>query len=56
MKEAERDTFEMPWVNATVAHLLLVCRITAMEVGNGIANKSSLDDYNQVMFTQMQRL
>ena len=42
----------MPWVNARVAHLLSVCRMTTMEVGGDIAKESSPDDYDQVMFTQ----
>ena len=35
------DTLAMPWANARVA----------MKVGDGIADESSLDDYDQVMFT-----
>ena len=41
----------MPWVNARVAHLLSVCRMTAIKVGDGIAEESSSDDYDQVVFT-----
>ena len=52
MKEAEIVALVMPWANARVAHLLLVCRMMAMEVGDGIAEESSSDDYNQVMLTQ----
>ena len=52
MKEAEIDALVMPWVNARVAHLLLVCRMTTVEVGDSIAEESSPDDYDQVMFTQ----
>ena len=52
MKEVEIDTLAMPWVNARVAHLLLVCRMTAVEVGDGIEEESSSDGYDQVMFTQ----
>ena len=52
MKEAEIDTLAMPWANARVAHLLSVCRMMAMKVGDGIAEESSLDSYNQVMLTQ----
>ena len=52
MKEMELDALAMPWVNARLAHLLLVCRMTAIEVGDCIAKESSSDDYNQVMFTQ----
>ena len=52
MKEAEIDTLVMPWANARVAHLLLVCRMTTMDVGNSIAEEPSPDGYDQVMFTQ----
>ena len=52
MKEAEIDALVMPWVNARVAHLLSVHRMTAVKVGDDTADKSSSDDYDQVMFTQ----
>ena len=52
MKEMEIDTLVAPWVNARVAHLLSVCRMTAAEIGDAIEEESSSDDYNQVMFTQ----
>ena len=52
MKEVEIDTLAMPWVNARVAHLLSVCRMMAVKVGDGIAEESSPDGYDQVMFTQ----
>ena len=42
----------MPWANARVAHLLSVCRMTAIKVGDGTVEECSPDDYNQVMFTQ----
>ena len=48
----EIDALAMPWANARVAHLLLVCRMTAVKVGDGIAEESNLDSYNQVIFTQ----
>ena len=35
------------------AHLLSVCRMTAIKIGDGIEEESSSDDYDQVMFTQM---
>ena len=35
MKEVQIDALAMPWVNARVAHLLSVCRMTTVEVGNG---------------------
>ena len=52
MKEMEIDALKMPWANARVAHLLSVCRMMAIKVGDGIAEESSSDDYDQVMFTQ----
>ena len=52
MKETEIDALAMPWANARVAHLLLVTRMTAVKIGDGIEEESSSDDYNQVMFTQ----
>ena len=52
MKEVEIDTLAMPWVNARVAHLLLVCRMMAVKVGDGIAEESSSDGYDQEMFSQ----
>ena len=52
MKEAEIDALAMPWANARVPHLLLICRMMAMKVGDGIAEESSLDGYDQVMFNQ----
>ena len=35
MREAEMDALVMPWVNARAAHLLSVCRMMPMEVGDG---------------------
>ena len=52
MKEAEIDALATPWANARVAYLLSVCRMMAVEVGDGIVEESSLDDYDQVMLTQ----
>ena len=52
MKETEIDALAMPWANARVAHLLLVCRMTAVKVGDGILEGSSSDGYYQVMSTQ----
>ena len=42
----------MPWANARMAHCLLAHRITAIKVGDGIAEEPNSDDYNQIMFTQ----
>ena len=44
--------WQCPWMNARVGHLLSVCRMTAVKIGHGIEEKSSTDNYNQVMFTQ----
>ena len=51
MKETEIP-LAMPWANARVAHLLLVHRMMAVKVGDGIVEESSPDGYDQVMFTQ----
>ena len=42
----------MPWANTRVAHLLLVCRMMAVKVGDGTAGECGPDYYDQVMFTQ----
>ena len=52
MKEKEINALVMPWVNARMPHLLLVLRMTAVKVGNGTAEESNSDDYDQVMFNQ----
>ena len=52
MKEKEIDTLATPWVNARVAHLLLVHRMTAVKVGDGTVEECGTDNYDQVMFTQ----
>ena len=52
MKEKEINALATPWANARVAHLSLVCRMTAVKVGDGAAEECSPDNYNQVMFTQ----
>ena len=39
----------MPWENARVAHLLLVCRMTAVKVGGEITEEPSSDDYDEVV-------
>ena len=46
------DALTTPWANPRVAHLLTVCRMTAIKVGDGIADESSSDDYGLVMFSQ----
>ena len=52
IKEAEIDALAMPWVNARVAHLLLVHRILTVEVDDGLKEEPNPDSYDQVMFTQ----
>ena len=52
MKEAEIDALVIPWANARVAHLLSVCRMKTVDIGDGIAEEPSPDSYDQVMFTQ----
>ena len=52
MKEGEIDTLAIPWTNAMVVHLLSVCRMTTVEVGDSITEEPNPDGYDQVMFTQ----
>ena len=42
----------MPWANARVAHLLSVCRMTAVRVDDKFTEEASSDDYDEVVFTQ----
>ena len=51
MKETEIDALAMPLVNARVAHLLAVHRMTAITVGDEFMVEPSLDDYGEVVFT-----
>ena len=46
----------MPWVNARVAHLLSLCRMTAIKVGGENVEQPSSDDYDEVVYTRMWRL
>ena len=51
--EGARDRcLVMPWANARVAHPMSVCRMTTVEIGDGIEEEPSPDSYDQVMFTQ----
>ena len=52
MKEVKVDALVMPWVNARVAHLLLVHRMMTMEVGDGLKEEPDPDGYDQLMYTQ----
>ena len=46
------DALVMPWVNARVAHLLLVHRMMPIGVGNGQEEKIDVNDYDPLMYTQ----
>ena len=52
MTEAEIDAMATLWANARVAHLLLVHRMTTVEVGDSLKEESNPDGYDQVMYTQ----
>ena len=52
MIEAEMDALVMPWANAKAAHLLVVWRMTPMEVGDGQEERYDTDDDNSLMYTQ----
>ena len=51
MREAEMDALAMPWANARAAHLLLVHRMTPMEVGDGQEEKFDMNDNTQMAET-----
>ena len=52
MREAEIDALAMPWVNARAAHLLAVCRMMPMEVGDDWEEKFDSNDEDSLMYTQ----
>ena len=52
MKEAEMDALAMPWANVRVAHLLSVCRMMPMELGDGQKEIFDTNDDDQLMYTQ----
>ena len=52
MKEVEMDALVTPWANARTAHLLSVCRMTPLEVGDGQEEKVDVNGYDQLMYTQ----
>ena len=52
MKEVEVDALATPWANARVAHLLSVCRMMPMEVGDGQKEEVGTNGYDQLMNTQ----
>ena len=51
MKEVEVDALVMLWANARVAHLLSVCRMMPMEVGDGQKEGIDMNGYDQLMYT-----
>ena len=52
MKEMEVDALVMPWTNARIVHLLLVCRMMPMEVGDDQKEEVDMNGYDQLMYTQ----
>ena len=46
------DALGMLWVNARVVHLLSVCRMTPLEVGNGLEEEVGTNGYDQLVYTQ----
>ena len=46
------DTLAMPWMNARAAHLLAVCRMMTIGIGNGLEEKFDTSDYDSLMYTQ----
>ena len=52
MREVEMDALAMPWANARAAHLLVVCRMTPMEVDDNQEEKFDTNDDHPLMYTQ----
>ena len=46
------DALVMPWTNGRVPHLLSVCRMMPLEVGNGQEEKVDTNNYDQLMYAQ----
>ena len=46
------DALAMPWANARAVHLLVVCRMMPMEVGDGQEEKFDTNDGDPLMYTQ----
>ena len=46
------DALATPWVNARAAHLLAVCRMMTVGIGNGLEEKFDANDYDSLMYTQ----
>ena len=52
MREAEMDTLATLWVNARVAHLLAIRRVTPVEVGNDREEGCKTDQDSPLMYKQ----
>ena len=52
MRETEMDALAMPWLNARAAHLLAVCRMMPMEVGDDQEEKFDSNDNDLLRYTQ----
>ena len=52
MRDVEVDALATLWANARAAHLLLVHRMTPMEVGDGQKEELDMNGYDQLMYTQ----
>ena len=52
MRKAEMDTLAMLWVNARVAHLLAIRRMTPVEVGNDWEEGCKTNQDSPLMYTQ----
>ena len=46
------DALATPWANARAAHLLAVCRMMPMEVGDDQQEKFDSNDDDPLMYTQ----
>ena len=46
------DTLAMLWANARAAHLLAVCRMMTVGMGNCLEEKLDANDYDSLMYTQ----
>ena len=52
MREAGMEALVMPWANARTAHLLAVCRMMSMEVGDDQEEKFESNDDDPLIYTQ----
>ena len=52
MREVEMAALAMPWANARAAHLLVVCRMMPLEVGDDQEEKFDSNDDDLLMYTQ----